>query len=100
MNVESVYRRTICVGSEGLKNGSRLNAAWTKASSASVSKKSPARYSLVVPVRVVMDYLFSHKEAHKARGRTPEIPNKFGIQVCDPSLQIPMANDVISLQCR
>src|ERR1041385_3921992 len=64
MKVESVYRRTIWVGSEGLKNGSRLNAACTKARSASVSKKNPAKYSLVVPVRVVIDYLFSHKEAH------------------------------------
>src|SRR5438132_14162157 len=60
MNVERVYRRTIWLGSEGLRNGSRLKAAWTKASTASVSSKSPAKYSLVFPARTFMDSPIYH----------------------------------------
>ena len=42
MNVESVYKRTIWVGSDGLRKGSRLKAACTKTNKANVSRKNPA----------------------------------------------------------
>src|SRR5262245_3505791 len=47
-NADSVTRRRIWFGSDGLKNGSRLNAACAKTIKASTSRNSPAAYSFVV----------------------------------------------------
>src|SRR5439155_22465020 len=43
IKVEGVYSRTICVGSDGLKNGMRVKATWTNTIKDSISRKTPAK---------------------------------------------------------
>ena len=67
MNVESVYKRTIWLGSEGLRKGSKLNAACTNTNRANVSRKNPAIYSFVVCGGAFMTHQRKHKDTKAQR---------------------------------
>src|SRR5215831_7149101 len=68
-NADSVTSRRIWFGSEGLKNGSRLNAACAKTIKASISRNSPAAYSFVVcdGTFIVERLRLSHGKTRKLR---------------------------------